>query len=289
MDVFEENMTPKAMLEKISELAHSHRKLMVVNAELRELLDAADDELTLMRSENDALRKQVKTMEQVITVGLQGETEPYGAHLGHDLDVKQRNTENKVQELEMESLVMKEQNAGLTSEVQSLQEQSKKDKISLKRFSVAIQNLEFCVEEAQVGLQQRDEIIQQNKLQLKQAEETVEEYFNIIKDLRLTNQELKSQLEDREDEASLDSRNDLMGEKEASNIPGMSFAEEVKLLASTVEMKSLLVPCKDSSHVYTSQEVHQPQSVCARHCGRHHRFARCSCRALCTKRRLSLH
>ncbi|XP_061542746.1 cytadherence high molecular weight protein 2-like [Phycodurus eques] len=233
VDVSDENMTSKEMLEKIAELDHSRSQLKLRNTEMRHLLDAADDEMTVLRSGNEALRKQVKTLEQMIVDVQHVEAQPCRLPLGDDLHLKQ-STKVRQQELVgdgKEHNAMMEQNKNLIAEVQRFQEQREKDMMSLSKFSVALKNSEFRTEEAQIGLQQRDEVIQQNKLQLKQAEETIEEYSTIIKDLRLTNQELRTQLEDTENEASLATLSDFLGEKQALPISRMSFAEEVKLLA----------------------------------------------------------
>lgn len=48
------------MLQKIAELDYSQSQLRDLNAEMRHWLDAADDEMAVLRSENAALRKQVK-------------------------------------------------------------------------------------------------------------------------------------------------------------------------------------------------------------------------------------
>nr|XP_061783655.1 uncharacterized protein LOC133575142 isoform X5 [Nerophis lumbriciformis] len=168
-------------------------------------------------------------LEQMNTDGVRGKVEPCRWHSDQDPGEKSRKTDYMIEKLEMQSMVMKEQNKELTAEVQILQEQKEKDQIRLNRFSLALQNLE---------------------------------------DLRLTNQELKSQLEDREDEASLDTLNDLLGDKEASHVPAMSLAEEIRLLASTAGMKSMLVPSKDSSHEDSEPEeassllVKPPTSKC---------------------------
>ncbi|XP_077433579.1 uncharacterized protein LOC144058856 isoform X2 [Vanacampus margaritifer] len=227
MDVTDENMTLKEMLEKISELNHSQSQLKHRNAEMRHLLDVADDEMTVLRSDNEAYRRQVKAFEQIVVDGQHVEAQPCRLPPGDELDVKQ-STEIKLQELEMECNAMKEQNKNLIAEVQRLQHQSKQDKMSLSKFSLALKNFEFRTEEAQIEQQQRDEVIQQNKLQLKQAEETAEEYSNIIKDLRLANRELRCHLEDREEEALLAALSHL----KSSHIPGMSLAEEIKVLAT---------------------------------------------------------
>ncbi|XP_051922616.1 227 kDa spindle- and centromere-associated protein-like isoform X2 [Hippocampus zosterae] len=241
--------TVKEMLEKIAELYHNRSQLKLLNSEMSHLLDAADDEMTLLRSENDGFRRQVKALEQIVVDGQHVEAQLCSSSLRDDLDVKQ-STEITLQVLEEECNAMKERNKKLIAEVQMLQQQREQDKMSLSKFSAALKNIEFRTEEAQLELQQRDEVIQQSKLQLKQAEETVEEYTNVIK-LRRANQELRSHLEDREDEASLVTLGDLMEEKKASHVPGMSFAEELKLLASQNEIKSMMAPSMDSSQEET--------------------------------------
>ncbi|XP_077388376.1 uncharacterized protein LOC144025871 isoform X2 [Festucalex cinctus] len=175
------------------------------------------------------------------------EAQPCRLPLGDKLDVKQ-SIEIKLQELEKECSVMKEQNKNLIAEVQGLQHQREQDKISLSKFSVALKDIEFRTEEAQIELQQRDEVIQQSKLQLKQAEETVEEYSNIIKDLRLANRELRGHLEDREEEASLATLTHL----KSLHTPGMSLAEEIKLLATPVETSI------ESSQETVTEESNRP-------------------------------
>lgn len=48
------------MLEKIAELEYSQSQLRDLNAEMRHWLDAADDEVAMLRLENASFRKQVK-------------------------------------------------------------------------------------------------------------------------------------------------------------------------------------------------------------------------------------
>lgn len=49
------------MLEKIAELEYSQSLLRDQNADMRKLLDAADDDMAALGSENKSLRKQVET------------------------------------------------------------------------------------------------------------------------------------------------------------------------------------------------------------------------------------
>ncbi|XP_042349825.1 uncharacterized protein LOC121948492 [Plectropomus leopardus] len=139
--------------------------------------------------------------------------------------------------------MMKEQNKKLTAELKSLQQERDQDKLSLLKSKAAFQTLE------------RDS-------QLKHSEETIEEFSNVIQALRLTNQELREQLEDRLDEASLATEKDLIGGKEGSLSPPLSFALEMKLLASTAEVKNNTSDSADLTQEETEAEEQQkPQSL----------------------------
>nr|XP_012773087.2 golgin subfamily A member 1-like [Maylandia zebra] len=232
MDVIEENMSPKEMLEKIAELEYSQSLLRDQNADMRKLLDGADDDMAALGSENKSLRKQVETMEKVFQDLQQTEAEPCIA-LEDDFEAHRRN-EEKIRELEKESTAMKKKYEKLAAELKSLQQEIEQDKLSLSNLKSEIQELKFKREEDQSNLEHKDEAIQLIYLQLNQLSETVEECFNNIKDLRQTTQELSKQLEDRQDEATFD----LMREKERVLNRPLSFAEEIKLLATTAEMNT---------------------------------------------------
>ncbi|XP_034454040.1 uncharacterized protein LOC117769308 isoform X2 [Hippoglossus hippoglossus] len=138
--------------------------------------------------------------------------------------------------------------------------------ISLSRFKAALKTLEFEMEEANVGLQQRDESLHQKNLQLQHLEETVEEFSIIIKDLRQTNQELREQWEDRQDEALLSAVSDLTEETDGSLSPPLSLLEEIKLLASLNEVKT---STSDSTHLRhketETEDLLNPQSLTEDH------------------------
>nr|XP_046263116.1 uncharacterized protein LOC124068724 isoform X2 [Scatophagus argus] len=233
MDATEKNMTLKELLERIAELDYSKSQLRDLNAEMRHWLDLADDEVTTLRSENDRLRQQVKSLEKIISEAQQVEAEPCRSALSDNLDVKRFN-EKEIQELERESTKMKEQNKKLTAELKSLQQERDQDKSSLSKFRVALQTTEWGLEEAQLELQRRDEVIHQ--------------------DLRLTNQELRKQLEDRQAEASFAILNDVMVEKEGSLSAPLSFAEEIKLLTSSAEVTASMSDFTDLRHEETETE-----------------------------------
>ncbi|XP_006781389.1 outer dense fiber protein 2-like isoform X2 [Neolamprologus brichardi] len=234
MDVIEENMSSKEMLEKIAELEYSQSLLRDQNADMRKLLDGADDDMAALGSENKSLRKQVEAMEKVFQDLQQTEAEPCIA-LADDFEAHRRN-EEKIRELEKESTVMKEKYEKLAAELKSLQQEIDQDKLTLSNLKFEIQDLKFQREEDQSKLEHKNEALHRASidLQLNQLNETVEECFNNIKDLRQTTQELSKQLEDRRDEATFD----LMREKKRVPNRPLSFAEEIKLLASTAEMNT---------------------------------------------------
>ncbi|XP_039669963.1 uncharacterized protein LOC120567166 isoform X2 [Perca fluviatilis] len=242
MDVTEENMTPTEMLEKITELDYAQSQQRDLNAKMRQLLDVADDDIAVLRSENANLRKQVKALEKNISEAQKVEAEPCSSLLADDINAK-RCSEQKIQKLEKEYTTIKEHNKKLTTELKSLQQERDQDKIGLSRFKVSLQTLE-------------------KNLQLKHLEEAMEECSNIIKDLRLTNQKLSEQLENRLDEASFAFVNDLMAEKEGSLSPPLSFAEEMNLLASSAEVEINMSDSTDLRHEESeAEELLKPQSV----------------------------
>ncbi|XP_033488549.1 uncharacterized protein LOC117260638 isoform X2 [Epinephelus lanceolatus] len=259
MNATEENLVLKEMCEEIAELNFSLNQQKDLNAKMRQWLDASDDEMAMLRSDNAILRKQMKdafepvlsgcgrktclcvcSQEKIIREAQQVEAEPCRGLLADDLEAK-KCLEKKIQELEKESNSLKEQNKQLTAELKSLQQERDRDKITLRKSKAALQALE------------RD-------LQLKYAKETVEECSNIIEDLRLTNRALKEQLEDRLDEASLATENDLMGGKEGPLSPPLSFALEMKLLASSAEVKTSMSDSTDLRNE-EAEKLRKPQSL----------------------------
>ncbi|XP_026214302.1 uncharacterized protein LOC113161028 [Anabas testudineus] len=266
MDDTEENMTLKEMLEVIAELEYSQNQLKDLNAEMRQWLDVADDDMAALRSENAVLKTQVKTLEKTISAAQQIEAEPCGSHLSNDLDV-QKCSGIKIHRLEEEATMMKEQNKKLNAELKSLHQEREQDKSNLSKFKVAIQTLEKGMGEADIWLQDKDDVIHQKNLKLKYLEETIEECSNFITELRLTNQELRKQLEDRQDEAAFFSMNDQIGQREGLPSPVLSFAEEIKLLASSTKVKTSTPQYKHLRHGETDgEELLKSPSLTTKRC-----------------------
>ncbi|XP_067375175.1 uncharacterized protein [Channa argus] len=177
-----------------------------------------------------------KNQAMTISVAQQVKTEPCRTLLANDLDVK-RITDNNIKRL-----------------LKSLQLERDLDKISLNASKVAAQAFEQYMEEACSGLQHMDEVIHQKILKLKHLEETVEEYYNMMKELQLTNQELKKQLEEAQDEAIFNALNDRMEKEEGLLSSPLSFAEEMKLLASSLEVETSMSDAIYVRHVETNDQ-----------------------------------
>ncbi|XP_059201742.1 girdin-like isoform X1 [Centropristis striata] len=264
MDVTEENMTPTEMLEKIAELDYNHTQQRDLNAMMRHWLDVADDDMAMLRSENDALRRQAEVLEKSISEVQHIKEEPCTSLLDDDFKAK-RCSEEKIQDFKKETTVMKEQNKKLTAELKSLQQERDQDKINLKKLKAEFHTLERRMEEAQFQLQNRDEVIHQKNMQLKHSKETEEENANFVKYLRLENQELREQLKDQVDEAAFAMVNlnvSVMGEKIGSLSPPLSFAEEIKQLGSSADVNSSMSDAADHRQEETeTEELLNPQNL----------------------------
>ncbi|XP_034067740.1 reticulocyte-binding protein 2 homolog a-like [Gymnodraco acuticeps] len=115
MDAKDENMKLKEMREKMEELEHSLNQQRDRNAKLNDWLDVAEDDIAMLRPENILLRKRVKDLEKSNSEVQLVEAEPCRSLLDDEL-YAQRWSENKIQKLEKESAIMKEQNKKLTEE-----------------------------------------------------------------------------------------------------------------------------------------------------------------------------
>ncbi|XP_059201743.1 uncharacterized protein LOC131981479 isoform X2 [Centropristis striata] len=245
MDVTEENMTPTEMLEKIAELDYNHTQQRDLNAMMRHWLDVADDDMAMLRSENDALRRQAEVLEKSISEVQHIKEEPCTSLLDDDFKAK-RCSEEKIQDFKKETTVMKEQNKKLTAELKSLQQERDQDKINLKKLKAEFHTLE-------------------KNMQLKHSKETEEENANFVKYLRLENQELREQLKDQVDEAAFAMVNlnvSVMGEKIGSLSPPLSFAEEIKQLGSSADVNSSMSDAADHRQEETeTEELLNPQNL----------------------------
>ncbi|XP_034545952.1 uncharacterized protein LOC117817374 isoform X6 [Notolabrus celidotus] len=154
---------------------------------------------------------------------------------------------------------LRSENAALSQQVKNLEKiisEAEKDEAEPCRSLLA--------DELYAKRWSETEIQALKNMQLQLSEETVEECSSIIKELRLTNQELRMQLEDRMDEASYAVLKDVVREKEGPLSPPLSFAEEMRLLASSPEEEIIISDSTDIEHVCReetgAEELLMPQS-----------------------------
>ncbi|XP_056898269.1 immunoglobulin G-binding protein H-like isoform X4 [Takifugu flavidus] len=195
----EDTMAQEEMLDKIAKLHHDSIHLKDLNASLMEWLDAAETENVSLCSDNKSLRKKANMLEKMVSEAQQDRGEPCPPSLA---DEKRKNVQ-KIQLMEEQLTLQREDNQQLISELKDLQQQRDEDKKTLSKISQAHQILQRDLEAAHLELQQNDMSIQEKNQLLRNAEKDLEEFFNTIEDLRRTNQELKFQLQERQDESSL--------------------------------------------------------------------------------------
>ncbi|KAM4555645.1 uncharacterized protein PAE49_014618 isoform 3-T5 [Odontesthes bonariensis] len=165
---------------------------------------------------------------------------------------------------EMETAMMKEQIKELTAKLKGLEKERSQDKRTLSKLRTALQTHKDGMEAVNLTLHQRDEVIHQKSLQLKYLEETVEECLDIIKDLRLTKQELLKQLDDRREEASLAVQTELMREKDGSLRTHLSIAEEIQLLGDSADVELSTTDFTELQHEESEEEeLLEPHSLTA--------------------------
>ncbi|XP_029703410.1 uncharacterized protein isoform X1 [Takifugu rubripes] len=218
----EDRMAQEEMLDKIAKLHHDSIHLKDLNASLMEWLDAAETENVSLCSDNKSLRKKANMLEKMVSEAQQDRGEPCPPSLA---DEKRKNVQ-KIQLMEEQLTLQREDNQQLISELKDLQQQRDEDKKTLSKISQAHQILQRDLEAAHLELQQNDMSIQEKKQLLRNAEKDLEEFFNTIEDLRRTNQELKFQLQERQDESSFAFLNTLTQDK----LNDLSYAEEVMQL-----------------------------------------------------------
>ncbi|XP_029918214.1 dynactin subunit 1-like isoform X2 [Myripristis murdjan] len=217
MDVSEDDkMQLKVMSEKIAELDHSQSQLRKLNVDMRHWLEVADDEVAQLRMENEVLSNKVKIMEQVVNDAGHVEAELCRVRtLLAEEQARNSCNQKEIQKWVSQQNALRDQNEKLMAEWSHLQQQTESDRICISNLRAALQTL-------------------QQNLSLKHCGESAEESSNVIRELRLKVQDLRSQLEARQDDASCARLDDLMGGKDGSAARPLSFAEEMALLATSV-------------------------------------------------------
>ncbi|CAL8302025.1 unnamed protein product [Arctogadus glacialis] len=214
---------------RMAELEHSHSRLRKETGEMRHLLEVADEEVAELRMENAALTGKVEMLESSLSDAghIQVELRRVKSLLCEEQSSNRKRTSNKeqeIQKLEEERKILTEQAKGLSAQLKELQQQREQRELSQSNLEAALQRLQIKMEDIRQELKLKDEDIHQQNWQLMQLEEMREEYTNIIRDLRLRNKDLESQVELQQEEAAR-----LVNHQYPRN--PLSIADEVELQA----------------------------------------------------------
>ncbi|XP_028316205.1 outer dense fiber protein 2-like [Gouania willdenowi] len=220
-------------MEQIADLAHSRSQLKELTKEMRQWLDVADEEISELRSQNTSMTKHIKRLEKLLSEKAHNEAESSGLLRGEDLDADKINAQ-KMNKMEKEAALMMEETQKLTAEMRSLQEQKEKDQAHIRDITTDLETFKCYIEQGELEQQQKDEIIHQRTLQLIHFEKTVGEYTNIVEDLRLTNQELKRQLEEALERTSIAALNEPEAQNERALSSLQSIAQEIQATAAAL-------------------------------------------------------
>ncbi|XP_028316188.1 coiled-coil domain-containing protein 157-like [Gouania willdenowi] len=238
MDSSMENLSSKQMMEQIADLTHSQSQLKELTKEMTQWLDVADEEISELRSQNTSMTKHIKRLEKLLSEKAHNEAESSGLLRGEDLDADKINAQ-KMNKMEKEAALMMEETQKLTAEMRSLQEQKEKDQAHIRDITTDLETFKCYIEQVELEQQQKDEIIHQRTLQLIHFEKTVGEYTNIVEDLRLTNQELKRQLEEALERTSIAALNEPEAQNERALSSPQSVAQEIQAKAAALMEENL--------------------------------------------------
>ncbi|XP_045077170.1 myosin-11 isoform X1 [Coregonus clupeaformis] len=220
----------------LAELVYSRSRLKQLNSELQRTVDVADDSNTLLRTENTALRNQVKGMKQSIheSEQLMDELEEIRSLLVEKDDAT-GNLEAYIKQLEKEKEILEDQIETIGSEMSRIIPDRATDKKKITNLSQALQALQLQLEESRLALDHRDEVICKKDFVVEQLEQSLTEYSSIAQDLKEKMKDLESQLAEALVNGGEGGYMALDGTLSAATQRSISLGEELGLLPPIME------------------------------------------------------
>ncbi|XP_064797376.1 uncharacterized protein LOC135517207 isoform X2 [Oncorhynchus masou masou] len=218
----------------LAELVYSRSRLKQLNSELQRTVEVADDNNTLLRTENTALRNQVKGMKQSIhdAEQLMDELEEIRSLLVEKDDAT-GNLEAYIKQLEKEKEILEDQIETIGSEMSRIIPDRATDKKKIVNLSQALQAL------------QKDFVVEQ-------LGQSLTEYSSIAQDLKEKMKDLQSQLAEALINGGEGGYMALDGTLSAATQRSISLAEELGLLPCMME---------DSDEVQSEEKIEEEQIV----------------------------
>ncbi|XP_031690971.1 golgin IMH1-like isoform X3 [Oncorhynchus kisutch] len=219
----------------LAELVYSRSRLKQLNSELQRTVEVADDNNTLLRTENTALRNQVKGMKQSIhdAEQLMDELEEIRSLLVEKDDAT-GNLEAYIKQLEKEKEILEDQIETIGSEMSRIIPDRATDKKKIVNLSQALQAL------------QKDFVVEQ-------LGQSLTEYSSIAQDLKEKMKDLQSQLAEALINGGEGGYMALDGTLSAATQRSISLAEELGLLPCMME--------DSSDEVQREEKIEEKQRV----------------------------
>ncbi|XP_024272106.1 golgin IMH1-like isoform X2 [Oncorhynchus tshawytscha] len=237
----------------LAELVYSRSRLKQLNSELQRTVEVADDNNTLLRTENTALRNQVKGMKQSIhdAEQLMDELEEIRSLLVEKDDAT-GNLEAYIKQLEKEKEILEDQIETIGSEMSRIIPDRATDKKKIVNLSQALQALQLRLEESRLALDHRDEVLRKDFV-VEQLGQSLTEYSSIAQDLKEKMKDLQSQLAEALINGGEGGYMALDGTLSAATQRSISLAEELGLLPCMME--------DSSDEVQREEKIEEEQRV----------------------------
>ncbi|KAK3515492.1 hypothetical protein QTP70_023611 [Hemibagrus guttatus] len=180
-----------------AKLLHSNSCLRTLYTDLQKVVEMTEDSNMLLRTENNDLKNQIRSMKQSIQ-----NVQPLVNELE---DIRAAKTEKdqicdaieaSLKELVKENETLRQQIETLTSETSSFILKREQQEKELTNLSCVLRALQQQLEENRLHLEQKDELINQRDFVIEQLKDSVSEYINI-------NQDMKEKLKDLEEQLAL--------------------------------------------------------------------------------------
>ncbi|CDQ88198.1 unnamed protein product, partial [Oncorhynchus mykiss] len=238
----------------LAELVYSRSRLKQLNSELQRTVEIADDNNTLLRTENTALRNQVKGMKQSIhdAEQLMDELEEIRSLLVEKDDAT-GNLEAYIKQLEKEKEILEDQIETIGSEMSRIIPDRATDKKKIVNLSQALQALQLRLEESRLALDHRDEVLRKKDFVVEQLGQSLTEYSSIAQDLKEKMKDLQSQLAEALINGGEGGYMSLDGTLSAATQRSISLAEELGLLPCMME--------DSSDEVQREEKIEEEQRV----------------------------
>ncbi|XP_024272108.1 golgin IMH1-like isoform X4 [Oncorhynchus tshawytscha] len=238
----------------LAELVYSRSRLKQLNSELQRTVEVADDNNTLLRTENTALRNQVKGMKQSIhdAEQLMDELEEIRSLLVEKDDAT-GNLEAYIKQLEKEKEILEDQIETIGSEMSRIIPDRATDKKKIVNLSQALQALQLRLEESRLALDHRDEVLRKKDFVVEQLGQSLTEYSSIAQDLKEKMKDLQSQLAEALINGGEGGYMALDGTLSAATQRSISLAEELGLLPCMME--------DSSDEVQREEKIEEEQRV----------------------------